>query len=53
MSSQTDDIGKKGPNNFVEQSIVVEHWLEQDIFNWSTMKDWSNDPLHHEQTLLP
>ena len=26
----------------------VEHWLE-----WETMKDWSNNPSHHEQTLLP
>ena len=33
---------------------VVEHWLEQEIAQWvHPMKDRSNDPLHHERTLLP
>ena len=32
---------------------VVEHWLEQEIANGSTMKDRFNDPSHHERTLLP
>ena len=33
---------------------VVEHWLEQEIAQWvHPMKDRSDDPLHHEQTLLP
>ena len=31
---------------------VVEHWLEQEIAQWvHPMKDQSNDPSHHEQTL--
>ena len=33
---------------------VVEHWLEQEIAQWvHSMKDLSDDPSHHEQTLLP
>ena len=33
---------------------VVEHWLEREIAQWvHTMKDRSDDPLHHERTLLP
>ena len=33
---------------------VVEHWLERDIAQWvHPMKDRSNDPSHHERTLLP
>ena len=33
---------------------VVEHWLEREIAQWvHPMKDRSDDPLHHEQTLLP
>ena len=33
---------------------VVEHWLEQEIAQWvHSMKDRSNDPSHHERTLLP
>ena len=33
---------------------VVEHWLEQEIAQWvHPMKDRSDDPSHHEQTLLP
>ena len=32
---------------------VVEHWLEREIAQWvHPMKDRSDDPLHHEQTLL-
>ena len=32
---------------------VVEHWLEQEIAQWNHhMKDRSDDPSHHEQTLL-
>ena len=31
---------------------VVEHWLEREIAQWvHPMKDWSNDPSHHERTL--
>ena len=26
---------------------VVEHWLEREILNGSTMKDRSDDPSHH------
>ena len=33
---------------------VVEHWLERETDQWvHPMKDQSNDPLHHERTLLP
>ena len=33
---------------------VVEHWLEREISQWvHCMKDRSDDPSHHEQTLLP
>ena len=33
---------------------VVEHCLERDIAQWvHSMKDQSNDPSHHERTLLP
>ena len=32
---------------------VVEHWMEREIAQWvHPMKDRSDDPLHHEQTLL-
>ena len=30
---------------------VIEHWLEREI--GSDIRDWSDDPLHHERTLLP
>ena len=33
---------------------VVEHWLEREIALWvHLMKDRSDDPSHHERTLLP
>ena len=33
---------------------VVEHWLEREIAQWVyPMKDRSDDPSHHERTLLP
>ena len=33
---------------------VVEHWLEREIAQWvRPMKDRSDDPWHHERTLLP
>ena len=33
---------------------VVEHWLERKIDQWVLpMKDRSDDPSHHERTLLP
>ena len=33
---------------------VVEHWLEREIAQWvHHMKDRSDDPSHHERTLLP
>ena len=33
---------------------VVEHWLEWEIAQWvHPMKYWSDDPSHHERTLLP
>ena len=33
---------------------VMEHWLEREIAQWvHPMKDQSDDPSHHEQTLLP
>ena len=33
---------------------VVEHWLEREIAQWvRPMKNRSDDPMHHERTLLP
>ena len=33
---------------------VMGHWLEREIVQWvHPMKDQSDDPLHHERTLLP
>ena len=33
---------------------VVVHWLEREIAQWVyLMKDRSDDPSHHERTLLP
>ena len=33
---------------------IVEHWLEREIAQWvHSMKDRSDDPSHHERTLLP
>ena len=33
---------------------VVEHWLEREIAQWVyPMNDQSDDPSHHERTLLP
>ena len=33
---------------------VVEHWLEREITQWvHPMKDRSDEPSHHERTLLP
>ena len=33
---------------------VVEHWLEREIAQWvHPRKDRSDDPSHHERTLLP
>ena len=33
---------------------VVEHWLEREIAQWvHPMNDRSDDPPHHERTLLP
>ena len=34
--------------------LVMEHWLEQEIAQRvHPMKDRSDDPSHHVQTLLP
>ena len=33
---------------------VVDHWLEREIDQWvHSMKNRSDDPTHHERTLLP
>ena len=33
---------------------VVEHWLKREIAQWvHPIKDRSDDPSHHERTLLP
>ena len=33
---------------------VLEHWLKREIAQWvHPMKDRSDDPSHHERTLLP
>ena len=41
------------PINSTLVTQVVEHWLEREIAQWvHPMKDRSNDPSHHERTLL-
>ena len=33
---------------------VVEHWMEREIAQWvHSMNDRSNEPSHHQRTLLP
>ena len=50
MHHSTDMI----PHTTVFVTSVVEHWLEREIAQWvHPMKDRSNDPSHHERTLLP
>ena len=41
------------PQTFV--TPVVEHWLEREIAQWvhHEVKNRSDDPSHHERTLLP
>ena len=35
-------------------TLIVEQWLEREIAQWDhPMKDRSDDPSHHERTLLP
>ena len=47
-------ISSKGAHTTTFVTLVVEHWLEQEIAHWvHHMKDRSDDPLHHERTLLP
>ena len=42
------------PNTTASVTPVVEHWLEREITQWvHPTKDRSNDPSHHEWTLLP
>ena len=37
-----------------QDSTAVKHWLEREIAQWvHPMKDRSDDPSHHERTLLP
>ena len=50
MHHPTDRIS----HNTAFVTPVVEHWLEQEIAQWvHTMKNRSDDPSHHERTLLP
>ena len=42
------------PHTTAFDTPVVEHWLEWEIAQWvHHMKDRSDDPSHHERTLLP
>ena len=41
------------PHTMAFVTPVVEHWLEQKLAQWYTMKDRSDDPSHHKRTLLP
>ena len=44
--------GQYIPRPFV--TPAVEHWVEREIAQWiRPMKDRSDDPSHHERTLLP
>ena len=50
MQHPTDRIA----NTTAFVTLVVEHWLEREIAQWvHLMKDRSDDPSHHERTLLP
>ena len=50
MHHPTDRI----PHTTAFVTPVVEHWLEREIAQWvHPMKDRSDDPSHHERTLLP
>ena len=50
MHHPTDRIA----HNTAFVTPVVEHWLEREIAQWvHPMKDRSDDPSHHELTLLP
>ena len=50
MNHPTDRI----VNTMAFVTPVMEHWPEREIAQWvHPMKDLSNDPSHHEQTLLP
>ena len=42
------------PDRIAFGTPVVEHWLDREIAQWvHPMKDRSDDPSHHERTLLP
>ena len=48
MHNPTDKIA----HSMAFVTPVVEHWLEREIAQWvHPMKDRSDDPPHHEQTL--
>ena len=50
MHHPTDRI----THNMAFVTPVVEQWLDREIAQWvHTMKDRSDDPSHHERTLLP
>ena len=50
MHHPTDRI----PHTTTFVTPVVEHWLEREVAQWvHLMKDKSDDPSHHERTLLP
>ena len=50
MNHPTDRIA----HTTVFVTPVVEHWLEREIAKWVLpIKDRSDDPSHHERTLLP
>ena len=47
-------INSKGSFICTIPQTVVEHWLGREIAQWvHPMKDRSDDPSHHELTLLP
>ena len=47
-------IPQTGQHTTAFVTPVVEHWLEREIALWDhAMKDRSDDPSHHERTLLP
>ena len=42
------------PHGLLVVTQVMEHWLEREIAQWvHSMNDRSDDPSHHERTLLP
>ena len=47
-------LGRNDPGSHATAFVtpVMEHWLEQELLNESTMRDWSDDLSHQEQSYI-